>query len=307
MNSEQAKKLSLPDILSRLGYQPVSIQKGGFEYWYCSPFRKETEPSFHTSYLGGKWIWNDFADSGGTVIDFILRYEGYTRVSDALRFLDDLYGKHPIQLIRTPSNDLFSFQQPAEPQARQLEFIEAKDIENLAIIKYLTQKRMISESLARKYLKEVHYRNLVNGKEYFAFGMENRSGGYEIRAALDDHPFKSALIKRDISIIRGFKSGNGVVNIFEGMTDFLSLLTMMKTDNLAGDSVVMHSLSSYQKTVGFIKEEGYTAIHTYLDNNRSGKDCSQQFIGDFGKSVFDESRMFLPFEDLNDMLRDRQS
>ena len=56
MNSEQAKKLSLPDIMSRLGYEPTEITKGGAEYWYCSPFRKEKEPSFHTSYLGGKWI-----------------------------------------------------------------------------------------------------------------------------------------------------------------------------------------------------------------------------------------------------------
>ena len=88
MNSEQAKKLSLPDIMSRLGYEPTEITKGGAEYWYCSPFRKEKEPSFHTSYLGGKWIWNDFADSGGTVIDFVMRHEGYTKVSDALRFLE---------------------------------------------------------------------------------------------------------------------------------------------------------------------------------------------------------------------------
>ena len=64
MNSEQAKKLSLPDILSRLGHQPTEIKNGGNEYWYRSPFRKEKEASFHTSFLGGKWIWNDFADSG---------------------------------------------------------------------------------------------------------------------------------------------------------------------------------------------------------------------------------------------------
>ncbi len=303
MNSEQAKKLSLPDIMSRLGYEPTEITKGGAEYWYCSPFRKEKEPSFHTSYLGGKWIWNDFADSGGTVIDFVMRHEGYTKVSDALRFLESLYQGQSMKPRRKPDQNLFSFQQQSAPQARQLEFIEAREIENPAIMEYLTEKRKISGFLARKYLKEVCYRNLANGKEYFAFGMENRAGGYEIRAALDDYPFKSALIARDITIIRGFRSGNGVVDVFEGMTDFLSLLTMMKTDGLAGDCIVMHSLSSYNKTSAFIKEKGYSAINTFLDNNRSGQEFTEKFIQDFEAKVASQSDMFLPYEDVNEMLK----
>lgn len=302
MNSEQAKKLSLPDIMSRLGYEPTEITKGGAEYWYCSPFRKEKEPSFHTSYLGGKWIWNDFADNGGTVIDFVMRHEGYTKVSDALRFLESLCQGQPMKPKRKPDQNLFSFQQQSAPQARQLEFIEAGEIENPAIMEYLTEKRKISGFLARKYLKEVRYRNLANGKEYFAFGMENRAGGYEIRSAQDDYPFKSALIARDITVIRGFRSGNGVVDVFEGMTDFLSLLTMMKTDGLAGDAIVMHSLSSYQKATTFIKEEEYDYIHTYLDNNQSGQKATQQFANLFGSRVKNESGVFVPFEDLNNLL-----
>ncbi|MCO6490877.1 MAG: toprim domain-containing protein [Phaeodactylibacter sp.] len=304
MNSEQAKKLSLPDIMSRLGYEPTEITKGGAEYWYCSPFRKEKEPSFHTSYLGGKWIWNDFADSGGTVIDFVMRHEGHSKVSDALQFLESLYRSQSPRSSRKPDNSLFSFQQQSAPQARQLEFIEAREIENPAIMEYLTEKRKISGFLARKYLKEIRYRNLVNGKEYFAFGMQNRAGGYEIRSAQDDYPFKSALITRDITIIRGFRSGNGVVDVFEGMTDFLSLLTMMKTDCLAGDCIVMHSLSSYNKASAFIKEKGYSAINTFLDNNKSGREHTEKFIEDFGAKVASQSDMFLSYEDVNDMLKD---
>ena len=87
------------------------------------------------------------------------------------------------------------------------------------------------------------YRNLNNQKEYFAFGIKNESNGYEIRVASDKYAFKSALIKKDISVIKGFKT-NGVVNIFEGMTDFLSLLTMLKTDNLHGDTIIMHSVKA---------------------------------------------------------------
>ena len=307
MNSEQAKKLSLPDIMSRLGYEPVSIKKGGFEYWYASPFRKEKEPSFHTSFLGGKWIWNDFADRGGTVIDFVMRHENYQRVSDALRFLDDMFqGQLFTQKIIKPQKP-FSFQQQRQSLAvdeRQLEFISATDIQNPLIISYLTKERCIDEKIVRQYLKEVRYRNKANDKEYFAFGIENRSGGYEVRVASDKYPFKSALIKRDITVIPGCRSGNVVVNVFEGMTDFLSLLTMMKTDRLVGDALLMHSLSSYQRTVDFIKEEGYTRVNTFLDNNRSGKEHTEKFQNEFGKKIEEQSSMFLYNEDLNDLLID---
>lgn len=303
MNSEQAKKLSLPKIMSHLGYEPTQIQKNGTEYWYQSPFRNEKEPSFHTSFLGGKWIWKDFADSGGTVIDFVMRHEGFIKVSDALRFLDAVYNRRSVKLNRKPFNSQFSFQQQFDSPPKQLEFIEAKDVEKESILEYLQGKRKISASVTRKYLKEVHYRNLVNGKEFYAFGIENNSGGYEIRAATDEYPFKSALIARDITVIPGFKTGNGILNIFEGMTDFLSLLTLMKTDSLAGDSILMHSLSSYSKTLNYIKNRHYLHIHTYLDNNQSGANCNQKFLDEFQNQVSNESSLFLPFEDINEMLK----
>ena len=304
MNSEQAKKLSLPDIMSRLGYQPISIKKNGFEYWYASPFRNEKEASFHTSFLGGKWIWNDFADSGGTVIDFVMRHENYSKVSEALNFLENMYqGKLFTKKLKTNKpKSAFSFQQQEE---KQLEFISANSIKNPRILAYLTKERGINQDLVKTYLSEIKYRNKATQKEYYAFGIKNRSEGYEIRVATDKYPFKSALITRDISIIPGFKS-NKTVNIFEGMTDFLSLLTMMKTDNLAGDSILMHSLSSYGKTVDFIKTKEYSSINTFLDNNKSGKKHTEKFKEEFGSKVQNQSEVFLPHEDLNDMLREKQ-
>lgn len=302
MNSEQAKKLSLPDIMSRLGYEPTEITKGGAEYWYRSPFRHEKESSFHTSFLGGKWIWNDFADSGGTVIDFVMRHEGFSKVTEALQFLDGLY-KGYSNTNRKAANPKSTYKTPEYPTEKQLEFLDATKIQHPAIIQYLTGARKINEPLARQYLKEIHYRNKTNAKEYFAFGIENRSGGYEIRSASDDYPFKSALITRDITIIPGFKTDHGVCNIFEGMTDFLSLLTMMKTDNLAGDSILMHSLSSFKKTVALIRLKDYQSIHIYLDNNQSGRECTKQFIQFFGAKIHDEAPLFMPFEDINDCLR----
>ena len=300
MNSAQAKKLSLPDILSRHGHEPVKTVKGGNELWYLSPFRSEIEPSFHTSFLGGQWIWNDFGDIGGTVIDFIMRYKGYYRVSDALKYLDQMFDtSHSIKHFSKPKKTT------RKENLNQLEFIEAKDIQHPSIINYLKVERKIEESIFRKYLKEIHYKNLGSGKRYFAFGMLNQSIGYEIRVASDAYPFKSSLIKKDVSLIKGLKPSHKVVNVFEGMTDFLSLLSLMKTDHLPGDAIIMHSLSSLQRTIDLIKVTDYQSIHTYLDNNRSGREHTNQLSKIFRNSLQNKSELFLPHEDLNVFLKSK--
>ncbi|MEL6945651.1 MAG: hypothetical protein AAFO82_23590 [Bacteroidota bacterium] len=142
MNSTEAKKLSLPDIMAHLGYQPIKVVKNGLELWYNSPFRAEKAPSFHTSFLGGKWIWNDFGDKGGTVIDFVMRHENYFSVGQALQFLE--------RFENAPSkNQLpFSFQQQkrfkpenfqAERFERELEYLSAGEIQNPLIFSYLIE------------------------------------------------------------------------------------------------------------------------------------------------------------------------
>lgn len=312
MNSEQAKQISLPDLLEQLGHIPVKTAKAGRELWYRSPFRDEKEPSFHTSFLGGKWIWNDFGDIGGTVIDFVMRYEGLTSVKDALSYLDDKF-PHSFPLFDSPkreSTNFFSFQQQHGREAasnfsenRKLEFISAKPLTNSLILSYLTRERHLSEVLAKVYLREVKYRNLDTGKEYFAFGMENQSGGYEIRVASDKYSFKSALKARDITVIAGKNPDDKTVNIFEGMTDFLSFLVMMNASNLSGDTVIMHSLSSFGKAAEHIRKQDYKTIKTYLDNNKPGQECTERFCEEFGVLVVPQSEVFAPYTDLNDALR----
>ena len=67
MNSQQAKRIPLKDLLARLGHQPHHEKSG--EFWYLSPFRPETEPSFKINLERN--IWFDFGEGkGGTVIDF---------------------------------------------------------------------------------------------------------------------------------------------------------------------------------------------------------------------------------------------
>ena len=281
MNSQQAKQIDFPDLLARLGYHPIKVCKGGRELWYTSPFRKERTPSFHTSYLGGKWIWKDFGDEGGNVIDFVMRHEEIP-FKEALAYLRTIYPGYgsqtkgrvgtSIQLPHTRS----SFQQQSQVQGfvpeeeRELEFLEAHEIQNPVILNYLESERKIPSTLAKQYLKEIKYRNRRLNKTFFAFGMENKSGGYEIRSASDQYKFKSALIKRDISVIPGRDPQSKSISVFEGMTDFLSLLVLQNKDGLDGDAVVMHSVSTFNRTLDFVKMKGYEEVLTYLDNDDTG-------------------------------------
>lgn len=309
MNSIQAKLLSLPEIMSRMGYEPVKVRKEGYEYWYTSPFRKEAEPSFHTSFLGGKWIWNDFGDIGGTVIDFVMRHEGYNRVGDALQFLDEMFGKTASVHNKKIQRSFLFKQQPTIKQdvetSNELIFFNSKPISNPYIESYLINNRKIPQELLSRYLKEISYRNKKTGKEYFAFGMKNESGGYEIRVASDQYTFKSSLIKKDISLIKGKQVGNNEVNLFEGMLDFLSMLALVNSEELQEDSIIMHSLTSYSRVVEIIKENAYSTINLFLDNNSSGKKTTKRFAQDFPKKTIDNSHMFASYEDLNDMLKAR--
>ena len=237
-----------------------------------------------------------------------MRHENYLTVSEALNFLDGLYNKVGDSIKSKPS---FSFQQQysknfENDNFKELEFISASEIQNRTILKYLTEERLIDKKLALKYLEEVKYRNLKTQKEYFAFGIKNESGGYEIRVASDKYKFKSSLIKKDISMIKGLKS-NGVANIFEGMTDFLSLLTLMKTDNLQGDSILMHSVSHYRRTLSVVQQNNYVSVNTYLDNDKSGREYTAKFKADLGDIVSVQSDNFLPFVDINEKLKSERS
>jgi 5S rRNA maturation endonuclease (ribonuclease M5) len=272
VNSQQAKQLDFPDLLARLGHEPIKSAKAGRELWYRSPFRTEKTASFHTSYLGGKWIWKDFGDEGGNVIDFVMRYENCD-FKHALSFLRNLYQGSLFDQTRIKGQGAFSsHQQELEiEEDRALDFLDAHPIQNPVILDYLSKERRIPPSIAKMYLLEVKYRNTIKEKLFFAFGMLNESGGYEIRSASDRYKFKSALLKRDISVVQGREPELKSVSIFEGMTDFLSLLVLRSVNQLEEDAIVMHSVSSFKRTVQFVEEQGYEQVFSFLDNDETGE------------------------------------
>jgi len=295
MNSYQAKKLSLPEIMARLGYEPVKTQKNGKEYWYASPFRAEKTPSFHTSFLGGQWIWNDFADRGGTVIDFVLRHENYNNVADALHFLENMF--HSAN-FKPHTAKKFNFTSKSTLNEKTLVLDEIKPLKHPALIGYLSKERAIDLTIGKSYLKEVHFHNTENKKKYFALGMENQSGGYEIRNPF----FKSSLGSKDLSFIKG--QGREEISVFEGYMDFLSFLTDSKKKNLKGDVLILNSISFTEKAMLFIHEQNYSKLYAFLDNDAKGMETLNSFR-ELPIEVVALNHLYKGFKDYNQYLQNR--
>src|SRR5215813_10043518 len=98
MQTQQAKQLSLPDLLTRLGYEPVRIRNN--KRWYRSPLHDERTPSFcvepgHTV----AWIFSDHGiNIKGNILDFVMYYRGCDLIQ-ALAWLSKIYGEyrqHPV-------------------------------------------------------------------------------------------------------------------------------------------------------------------------------------------------------------------
>ncbi|MEL7121660.1 MAG: toprim domain-containing protein, partial [Bacteroidota bacterium] len=141
---------------------------------------------------------------------------------------------------------------------------------------------------------------------FFAFGIQNESKGYEIRSASDQYVFKSVLKQRDITYIKGNKGQGTTVNVFEGMLDFLSLLTLLNVPRLNGDTIIMHSTSTYDRCKAFLELGNFKMINTFLDNDPTGKKCTKKFEEDFHGKVASQSFQFKAFEDLNEVLKNGQ-
>jgi len=78
---EEVKNTDIVDYLSRLGFKPAKVSRN--DYWYLSPFREETTPSFKVNRNMNRWY--DFGEGkGGNLVDFGILYHKCS-VSDLLK------------------------------------------------------------------------------------------------------------------------------------------------------------------------------------------------------------------------------
>lgn len=290
MNIEKAKGITIVQILEKLGLQPKRSNKK--ESWYLSPFRIEKTPSFHVHH--DKNLWFDFGEAkGGDIIRLaqaLLEQQGVdSSVSAALVWLDN---NVPNPIIKPPNAI-----RTKEEHSPVLEFKSAKPIKNLALIHYL-KKRGIPLSTANKALKEITFVNRTSGKTIFALGLENEEEGYELRNSF----FKGVIGKKSISFIRGTQPKPSGINVFEGMFDYLSVITQRNGKSLKNDTIILNSINCIDQIVPYIKNYGYQSGYTWLDNDLAGKKAVPKIFEMFKMeniAFCPMNSLYQPYKDVN--------
>jgi len=278
INCERARNISVLEILARLGHFP--IKESEKEAWFLSVLRSETQASFKVSKELNRW-YDHAAGFGGNVIDLIVRMN-HCSVKEALELL---------------TNDIsyFSFQQQAifaktEPK---ISILQVYEIKHPALIQYLGSRK-ITIATGRRFCKEVWY--AVNSKKYFAIGLQNDKGGWELRNTY----FKNSSSPKSYTYLKN--SGKYLV-VLEGMFDLLSLIELNTIDMTNCDIIILNSTAFVKSVVGFFTN--YDKVYLLLDNDATGKRITQ-LLTQNPNHVIDQSSLYKNYKDLNEFLIGRR-
>ncbi|MCM4162603.1 MULTISPECIES: toprim domain-containing protein [unclassified Arenibacter] len=276
---ETARAFPIEKALAKLGHFPArSTEK---EAWFLSPFRPEYQASFKVSKELNRW-YDHGAGRGGNVIDLVCIING-SSVKETLDWLEN-------------GQISFSFQQrPLIPEqnASGIRVRYARPIGHFALIGYLNSRK-IPVSTAAKLCQEVHY--ILRGRNFFAIGLKNDSGGWELR----NKYYKNSSSPKDITYI---KNGNRRLIVTEGMFDMLSLLERDKNLMEKNDLLILNSLAFVEKIPGVIKR--YQSIALYLDNDKAGKSATKLLMEQSPKCR-DMSNLYKDFKDVNAWLMSKK-
>ena len=270
LTCETARNFSCLKALQNLGHFP--IKKSEKEAWFLSPLRSETQASFKVSLTLNRW-YDHGAGIGGNVIDLVCLIKKCS-VKEALNILDN-------------EKISFSFQkQVANTVTNRIEILSVKDIQHPGLLGYLKSRR-IQPQTARRYCQEVHYSQ--KGKAYFAVGLENKSGGYELRNKF----YKNCSSPKDITVIKNQQSK---LLICEGIFDLLSLISYDSDFSIKADLLVLNSVAFVKRVPDYLKD--YRQVVLYLDRDKAGKKATEFLLGVNSRAV-DKSELYEGYEDVN--------
>ena len=281
------KAIPIADYLHACGIKPAKRYNG--YALYHAPYREDPNASLKVDFRQN--LWHDYGTSqGGSIIDLVMKMRGCSAY-EAIAHLAE--GKAttlaPSSFHREAHIGQRRDEQRPNNTRRILSINEALP---LHLQSYLREVRKIDLAVASPYLHHVRYE--VGGREYSAIGFPNRAGGYELR---DDKIFKGTIAPKDISVIAG-QANNAPLCIFEGVMDFLSLLTM-KGKEAISPFIVLNSVSNIHRAVAYLHEKGIDSVRAFFDNDPAGRQALQA-IQSTGIKVEDMSRHYSRYKDLNE-------
>ena len=274
MEIQNIKQISITDYLQQQGYAPARVQ--GIHYWYYSPLRNESTPSFKVNTERNQWY--DFGSGEhGDIIDLVCALHRCT-ISEAIRLLSG---------TKQVAHQEFSFGGERKISERKLEILSTQPLSNPNLLRYLTV-RAIPLTVANSYCSEVLFQNM--NRTYYAFGFANDAGGWEIRSPY----FKGCIAPKAITTI---SKATDVLQIFEGFMDFLSWQTLNPSSTC--DTIVLNSLALLPR----IQEQimGYQEVEGFLDNDDAGRK-SFAVLKQICPQIVDGSTRYPERKDLNEWL-----
>ena len=274
MEIQNIKQISITDYLQQQGYSPARIQ--GIHFWYCSPLRNESKPSFKVNTERNQWY--DFGTGEhGDIIDLVCTLQHCT-MYEAIEFLTDSK-----QIV----HQVFSFGGERKTSKHKLEIISVQSLTNPYLLRYIAE-RGISLSVANRFCSEIRCNN--TNRTYYAIGFANDAGGWEIRSPY----FKGCIAPKAITTI---SKGTDVLQIFEGFMDFLSWQTLNLSSTC--DTIVLNSLTLLPRIQEKLK--GNKQVESFLDNDDAGRK-SFEVLKHFCPSIIDGSVCYRTHKDINEWL-----
>lgn len=274
MEIQHIKQIAITDYLQQQGYAPARVQ--GFQFWYYSPLRNESTPSFKVNTERNQWY--DFGTGEhGDIIDLVRALQ-HCSMNEAIELL---IGSKQI------AYQDFSFGGERKTSKHKLEIISVQSLTNPYLLRYIAE-RGISLSVTNRCCSEIRYNN--TNRTYYAIGFANDAGGWEIRSPY----FKGCIAPKAITTI---SKGTDVLQIFEGFMDFLSWQTL--NPSLACDTIILNSLALLPRIQEKIKS--YKQVESFLYNDDAGRK-SFEVLKHFCPSIIDGSVRYRTHKDINEWL-----
>lgn len=295
MRASEAAKIPIERYLLAEGFKHSRVTLGGDELWYHSPIRSgDQTPSFKVN--RPKNIWYDHGlDEGGDVITLVCTLRKVT-VSEALSIIESLERQGLPQIKNDPVDEINSSMTICTTQGvvPESKILKVQDIKHPALMDYL-QQRCIDRSIAKKFLKEVHYQRVMSLQNYFTLGWPNGQG-FDTRNA-----YFKGFVGTGKSISTLNMEGNESVLVFEGFLDFLSYVGYREEVPKKEGVLILHSTALKRQAVKAIKQYEIKRVQLFMDHDDVGRACKVFFLKSLlGYEVQDCSELYTGYKDVNE-------
>jgi DNA primase len=284
-NCAQLKQVSIVEYLQANGI--AFVKETRENYWFPSPFRKETKPSFGV--MKRKNYFNDFGSGARGDIITLVKLLHQTDTAGALRILAEFIQNNP----QTP---FFSFSPAPLIETYKKQGITFAKIQNPILRKYLAN-RGISYRVYDDVPELGQVYQYPNGIDtlpaYFNIGFKNDSGGYELR----NREFKGCIAPKDITTVPGFENN---LLLFEGFMDYLSALHYFNTTWFRSTAIILNTLSHLDRVLPILKK--YEKVFLFLDNDEAGYQATLKVLKHNSHAQNMALKYYPEHKDFNEML-----